>query len=111
MKKTAGRGYLVRFFAEKTDTAYFYIDRIPLYRRNDHWSKNLIEAKVFLTHKEAEDAIVASKKTVPKLHGKGYMYITKAFYKEAERYNSGHRKRLMPRKLTKIDGNDFLHAI
>ena len=105
MKKRAGRGYVVRFLHEKTNTVQFYTDRVPLYRRNDPWTKSFVQARVFLTNKEAEHTIVGAKKTVSKIYGKGYMYIAKTFYK------TGARDRLFPTKLTKIDKHDFLQAI
>jgi hypothetical protein len=105
MKNNTGRGYVVRFLEEKTNTAHFYTDIGALNRRNDPWTETFVLARVFLTHKEAENTIVESKKIVSKVYGKGYMYIAKIFYK------TGVRDRLFPTKLTKIDKHDFLQAI
>tara|TARA_R110002126_G_scaffold212279_1_gene358915 strand:+ start:556 stop:897 length:342 start_codon:yes stop_codon:yes gene_type:complete len=113
MKNNTGRGYVVRFLEEKNNIMYFYVDRWPLCRKNDPWTKDFLRAKVFVTHKGAEDAIVDSKKTVTKIYGMGYMYISKTFYtvyKDNNRNNIAFPKRVAT-KLTKIDTNDFINKL
>jgi len=102
----AGRGYIIRFFEDSSNMALFYAeDKTPYYRHiSNPWSTNLKDANVFLDYVEAVKTIIKIKKTIKNLHKKGYLYISKVFYKE-------DHNRLAPIKLTKPDRHDFLQAI
>ena len=106
-KNKAGRGYVIRFFDESRDTAVYLCENT---RRE--YTLHLTDAKLFYTHKEAIDELVARKKAVKKQYKKGYLYISKVFYKEQERKLwRGGGSDIRPTKLTKPDRHDFLNAI
>ena len=108
----AGRGYLIRFFDEKTNFALFYAkESTPAYRRSDPWTTKMDEATIFTDHDEATKALVEIKKPTKKVRKKGYLYISKCFFNEIKSSWNSTTSRRRATKLTKPDRHDFLHAI
>ena len=107
----AGRGYIIRFFDEKNNTAVFYAkEATSSYGRSSPWKPKLEDATIFTDHNRATNALVAVKKSTKKV--KGYLYISKCFYKEARGVSWNNKgTRLSATKLTKPDRHDFLQAI
>jgi len=99
----AGRGYIIRLFAEKTNTAYFFTNR------SSRWSIGIKYAFIFTDHATAIKMLLSIKKETHKKFKKGYLYISKVFYKEG--ITGGFNRGLIPLKLTKPDRHDFISAI
>ena len=90
----------------------FYVSSLSSYRRDYPFTSNIEQATVFTDHASAVSKLILLKKMVNKQ--KGYLYISKVFYKEfpTSRFNksSGDTK-FIATKLTKPDRHDFLQAI
>ena len=90
-------GYVIRFYKESDETAYFYRQ----YYSNDHaLHREVDRAKIFETEEEAAKKITEIKKVIKKKYKRGYLYLSKVF----------HGDRQKP-KLTKPDMHDFVHNL
>jgi len=112
----AGRGYIIRFFDEKNNTALFYARQSKKnsfsYGRTTPWAVELKTAAIFKDHEEAVKTVVEIKKATKKKYKKGYLYIAKAFYKEEKTNTWGTKETMLTAtRLTKPDRHDFLQAI
>jgi len=107
--KDAGRAYIIRYYDERTDKAFFY-GKANSYSREMNLTPNIKNAEIFLDHAEATKRIISLKKE-KKRSEKGYWYISKIFYKEEYYGFNKTNVRRTAIKLTKPDRHDFLNAI
>lgn len=103
---SAGRGYIIRFYREADEKAYFIGD--TAYRSKPFIVSNLGSAKLFEKIDDAEKYVVDNAKVIKKTNKNGYLYISKVFYKENNSYGNVKKS---PTKLTKPDRYDFLNKI
>jgi len=107
----AGRGYIIRFFDERRGESFYYKEPIGISNKRV-LTASFKESTIYTDYKSAEEKIVAIKKNIKKTYGKGYLYISKTFYKEIElRVYPPHKTGNVPTRLTKPDRNDFLKAL
>lgn len=110
-----GRGYVIRLYNEKYNEALFFNDSKGIIGTHN-WKRHLKEATIFDSSEEASEKIVSLAKGLKRRRRTkgGYMYISKAFYKEkliAKTWNAREHVRKVPTSLTKPDRNDFLKAL
>ena len=110
----SGRGYVIRFYYEKEGESLYYcgdssLSNMPIL------SNKLIRAIIYFDQGATAKKVVEIKKAVKKKYKKGYLYISKVFYKEVAIQTPINKTviatKIVPFKLTKPDRNDFLKAI
>lgn len=101
----AGRGYVIRLYDDKTNKAYYFVGNV----QRPRFLRNIKLAQVYTDHASALSDLITIKTSVSKMFKKGYLYISKVFYKEMP-FTSNKFIRV-PVKLTKPDRYDFLSAI
>ncbi len=108
----AGRGYVIRFYRENDNTAHYVVGSNG-FSKTPSMAPHIASARVFKNINIAEGYIVELSKKIKKKWGKGYLYISKVFYKEVAMpsWNTTGKKKLVAEKLTKPDRHDFLNMI
>ena len=107
---TAGRGYIIRFYKEYDGKSYF----IETVRTSIKLGSYLSRASVFTEIEDADKMVIDIKKRTKKQHKRGYLYISKVFYKKVNipSYKSiANREMAVAVKLTKPDRHDFINMI
>lgn len=105
----AGRGYVIRFYDEKKGIALFLSKR-GLSVTSPQFTNRLQDANVFMNNIDARGYVVKITPSVKKLYHRGYLYISKVFYKHIKSNWSGSEIPVAI-KLTKPDRHDFLQSL
>lgn len=107
----SGRGYVIRFYNENKGMSLFLLRRYGLSTLlSPRFTNKLKDAQVFINNINAREYVIKISPDVKKLYPKGYLYISKVFYKPIF-YPWNSMEYCIPTKLTKPDIHDFLQSL